>query len=77
MQVLKSCQYLEEKHEKYKLYIAFMYWKGRRKQGSAFDYLANEELGASLRQPTVRAVENHLKHVPVHLLHDDVDLCQR
>ena len=46
----------------------------RRRSLSPVNYLEDEKLGAPFGEPAVGAIENHLQHVPVHLLHDDVDL---
>ena len=37
-------------------------------------YLVDHEFSYPLIELTVRTAENHLQHVPIHLLHDNVDL---
>ncbi len=39
-----------------------------------FLYLVDHELCDPLSEPAAGAVENHLQHVTIHLLHNDIDL---
>ena len=48
--------------------------EGREGGSGGFAHLVDHELGGPLSQSTVGAVQNHLQHISVHLLHHHINL---